>query len=54
MTKAVGTKQMKKESTVLPSAIVVKFGSFDYRGVYCHCDGYLDGLGRILVTHFDS
>ena len=26
----------------------------NYIGVYCHCDGYPDGLGKVLLEKFNS
>lgn len=33
------------------SAIIVKHGD-GYRGIYCHFDGYPDGVGKILSKHY--
>lgn len=35
------------------SAIIAKIGE-GYVGVYCHCDGYLEGVGRTLAQHYTA
>lgn len=35
------------------SNISVKIGN-EYRTVYCHWDGYLDGVGKTLLNHYNS
>lgn len=36
------------------SAIVEKTESGEYRGIYCHWDGYLSHNGRILLEHYNN
>lgn len=36
------------------STVIVKFGDKDYRGIYCHWDGYPDGVGKTLKENFNS
>lgn len=36
------------------SAIIVKVGNSDYRGVYCHNDGYPKGVGKTLKENFNT
>ena len=36
------------------SAIIAKFGDKDYRGIYCHFDGYWEGVGETLESRFNS
>ena len=35
------------------SNISVKIGN-EYRTVYCHWDGYLEGVGKTLLNHYNS
>ncbi len=35
------------------SAIIEKTGSV-YRGIYCHFDGYEDGVGHVLLKHYQD
>ncbi|RJQ26710.1 hypothetical protein C4577_02880 [Candidatus Parcubacteria bacterium] len=34
------------------SAIVEKLPDGKYRGIYCHFDGYLEGVGKTLSVHY--
>lgn len=34
------------------SAIIRKVSEGQYEGVYCHFDGYLEGVGQILLDHY--
>jgi hypothetical protein len=36
------------------SAILEELPDGTYRGIYCHFDGYLDGVGRILKKHYQN
>ncbi len=36
------------------SAIIIKTGPKEYKGIYCHFDGYLSGVGLILLTHYKT
>ena len=36
------------------SAIIVKRKDQYAKGVYCHYDGYLNGIGRTLLRNFDT
>lgn len=35
-------------------AVIVKQGESDYAGIYCHFDGYADGVGATLKRAFSS
>lgn len=35
------------------SAIIAKIGDF-YYGIYCHFDGYVDGVGKVLHQHYQD
>lgn len=34
--------------------IAIKTGENKYKSVYCHFDGYLDGVGRMLHNHYKN
>ena len=36
------------------SAIIVKVSDKLYKGIYCHWDGYPDGVGKTLKENFNS
>lgn len=36
------------------SAIIEKLPDGTYRGIYCHNDGYLKGVGKVLQTHYNE
>lgn len=35
------------------SAIIAKIGE-KYRGIYCHFDGYIEGVGHTLLKHYSD
>lgn len=36
------------------SAIIIKTGPREYRGIYVHFDGYLKGVGHTLLDHYKT
>ena len=36
------------------SAIIRKVSATQYEGVYCHFDGYLEGVGQMLLDHYQD
>lgn len=36
------------------SNIIAKFDDENYYGIYCHYDGYLEGVGKTLVNHYND
>ncbi len=36
------------------SAIIEKLPDGTYRGIYCHFDGYLAGVGKTLLAHYQD
>lgn len=36
------------------STITAKFSDGKYRSVYCHFDGYIDGVGKTLANHYNT
>lgn len=36
------------------SYIVKKLNDNEYKSIYCHFDGYLDGVGQVLLDNYNS
>ena len=36
------------------SLIAKQIGEDKFRTIYCHCDGYLEHNGRILLEHYNT
>lgn len=36
------------------SAIIIKRGEKDFAGIYCHFDGYTEGVGQMLLDHYND